>query len=996
MASVPLYDPAGTRQTEAQRANPVNADMFGGAQARALADAGRSLQGVGAKMIEIEEREKAKDDTVKVMDAYTDGTKRMRQALYGPGGLYERTGQNAEGVSQVALDTSDTIRDSILKNLPDEETKRAFSDMWVRHTESSVNQATDYEFKQRQAVRTTSKTAALANLTDEVIANYNDQEMLATNMDAARAMIRANPDGLPAELVTQMERETISTLNLSVIQRLAQDDPGRALDYYEQHKGQVSGADHAKANALISGVSNMRQATQAARDIYTSSAGEAIIKAVVVGEHHGQDASDPAVRGRVSDAGAAGPAQLMPATAREVAASLGMTEIAAMTDDELEAHWKTPAGDADNVKIGGAYLSKMLVKYEGDVEAALVAYNAGPKNATEWIDNGRDYSKLPQPEQTLPYVQRVLGAYTGKEIGGGTSEDIQAAIRGGGQSAYFQKGDAKAFLRTKLQKQHGVEHIDGMTGPLADRLAAMFSDAPPEVQEGLDILSGTRTPERQAELFEQAIKKYGSPEKARKHVAPAPGTYGSKGSQHNHGNAADLGWKGGKLSSAPPNVVEWVHKNAGSYGLRFPMGHEPWHIETKEARSGQAGKQGRPTKGDAADARVRRSFRVDDGNPGRTYVAGQNDDPGAVEVDPSSMTGNPADVYTNLTSPFRVREDAGNVDEWLATARERHAGNPSLLAEVERQLTDEATARKNAVTQEQLEIQTQVFRSLVEGKKVSDFDPLALERLGPEKVNSLLTLESKLKPGNDDVTDDATYYDLSRMSPEEFSKQNLLDFADRLSAADFRAFANKQGELLRPNASAASRSTDATRGEVLGSVQNILGLDPNKTPADAETLAGFTRKFNLAIESFIERNGGKEPTGTEMQDMADQLLVEGKVYGGRWDFGAPSKSVRVFEMTGAQLDTFDKIQSYSELPEEAKPVVSKTFQAVYQSAPDEDQAVEMFNDLARIQAGGSPPPPENLVARITQGLSKTLGRVPKEEEIAAFYREWLIRAQAVK
>lgn len=995
MVANPQYDPAGTRQAEAQRPNAVNADMFGGAQARALSDVGRSIQGVGGQMIKIEDEQKEQDDTVKVMDAYTEGTSRMRQALYGEGGIYSRTGTNAEGSADIALATADTIRDDILKRLPDEKTKIAFGNMWLRNTESTVGAVDKHEFAQRQATRTASKTAALANLTSEVIANYNDQEMLSTNFDAARAMIRANPDGLPAELITQMERETISTLNLAVIQRLAQDDPGRALDYYNQHKGQVSGADHATAQGLIGGVAKVREATQAARDIYTSSSGDAIMRATVQAEHHGHDVTDPAVRGRVSSAGAAGPAQLMPDTAREVAASLGMMDVAAMSDAELEAHWKTPAGDAANIKIGGAYMTKMLVKYNGDLEAAMIGYNAGPKNATKWLDAGRDYSVLPKPEETLPYVQRSMSAYVGKEITGKTSLEIQDAIRGGGQAAYFQEGDAKGFLKGKLQGHQGVEHIDGMTGALADRLAAMFSQAPDFVKEGLDILSGTRTVERQRQLWEAELARQGGDvAKARKNVAPPPGVAGSPGSQHNHGNAADLGWKGGKFASAPPNVVKWIHDNAAGFGLRFPMGHEPWHIETKEARSGQAAKQDKPTAGDAADARVRQAFRVDQGNPGREYVRNQENTT-TVEVDDTLAPGNAGDVYSRLTMPFRAAADAVDLDAWLATAREKYASNPSLLAEVERQLTDEATARKNAATKEQLNIQTEVFRQLVAGGKVADFDPLQLEKLGPEKVSSLLTLESKLKPGNDDETDPATYIKLSKMSPEELMKVNFLDEVDNLSQADWKAWVNKQAELQRPNASASTRQTDASRSEIITSVQNILGLDPSKDPEHAKRLHTFTGKFNLAIEAFIERNGGKEPTGTEMTDMADQLLVEGTVRE-KYLFGLvdSSRTLPVFEMSGQELDTFDAIETVEQIPPEAQPVLAKTYFNIYQAQPDEEAAINIFNDLAVVKAGGSPPPPDALVPRITQGLSKTLGRVPKEEEIAAFYREWLIRAQA--
>lgn len=115
--------------------------------------------------------------------------------------------------------------------------------------------------------------------------------------------------------------------------------------------------------------------------------------------------------------------------------------------------------------------------------------------------------------------------------------------------------------------------ITGMNPAFASALERMFMSAPPEVQQALRISSGYRSPERQAQLYAEALAKYGSPEAARKWVAP-PGR-----SQHNHGNAADLRF-------LAPAAQEWVHANAGNFGLALPLGNEPWHIELATARSG--------------------------------------------------------------------------------------------------------------------------------------------------------------------------------------------------------------------------------------------------------------------------------------------------------------------------------------------------------------------------------------------------------------------------
>lgn len=91
---------------------------------------------------------------------------------------------------------------------------------------------------------------------------------------------------------------------------------------------------------------------------------------------------------------------------------------------------------------------------------------------------------------------------------------------------------------------------------------------------GLTINSGARSIERQRQLWEQGLKKYGTPEATRKWVAP-PGK-----SQHNRGGAVDLGY-------ASDAARKMAHERAAEFGLTFPMAHENWHIEPIGGRSRQ-------------------------------------------------------------------------------------------------------------------------------------------------------------------------------------------------------------------------------------------------------------------------------------------------------------------------------------------------------------------------------------------------------------------------
>jgi soluble lytic murein transglycosylase-like protein len=85
--------------------------------------------------------------------------------------------------------------------------------------------------------------------------------------------------------------------------------------------------------------------------------------------------------GAVSPKGALGLMQLMPATARE----LGVD----------------PADPRDNAQGGAAYLRRLLVLFEGDLEKALAAYNAGPAAVQR-------HGGVPPYAETRAYVAAVM------------------------------------------------------------------------------------------------------------------------------------------------------------------------------------------------------------------------------------------------------------------------------------------------------------------------------------------------------------------------------------------------------------------------------------------------------------------------------------------------------------------------------------------------------------------------------------------------------------
>ena len=170
---------------------------------------------------------------------------------------------------------------------------------------------------------------------------------------------------------------------------------------------------------------------------------DALLDALMIAESGG----DPKA---VSRAGAEGAYQIMPATGREPGFGV------------------EPLGDAfdpqESRRFARDYLQAMLDRYDGDVEAALIAYNAGFGNADNFIAAGRDLSALPRRGETEPYVRKVMN---------GMRPDRELTFAGGRK-------------RTTNAPESYTERQRRETKERADRaLASRFATVPEETKSEL-------------------------------------------------------------------------------------------------------------------------------------------------------------------------------------------------------------------------------------------------------------------------------------------------------------------------------------------------------------------------------------------------------------------------------------------------------------------------------------------------------------------------------
>ena len=106
-----------------------------------------------------------------------------------------------------------------------------------------------------------------------------------------------------------------------------------------------------------------------------------------------------------SHAGAQGLSQVMPATGEYIAQRLGLT------DYENQDLYRPRMG----LVFGAYYLQEQLNTFDGDIPAALSAYNAGPGNAARWHAAAGDdldlYLETVNFSETRTYIQRIYSGY---------------------------------------------------------------------------------------------------------------------------------------------------------------------------------------------------------------------------------------------------------------------------------------------------------------------------------------------------------------------------------------------------------------------------------------------------------------------------------------------------------------------------------------------------------------------------------------------------------
>lgn len=244
---------------------------------------------------------------------------------------------------------------------------------------------------------------------------------------------------------------------------------------------------------------------------------------------------------------------------------------------------------------------------------------------------------------------------------------------------------------------------------------------------------------------------------------------------------------------------------------------------------------------------------------------------------------------------------AGSLGQRMAQLRTNMQGQPPEVIERAEALLQSEFNQRRAAEDDQ---RNAAYRSVREAVyRDRNFDRLTPDQLALLDDNPVEKdrLERWVAQRGQAQTDQAVYARLSMMDVGDFETVDLMDpqYRTGLSENDWKRFVDQQRSLRNSTdrtAASAERAGQQTRTQIVAQALREAGIDP--TPPDtnrtaAARVAGFNRAFDDRLAAWQADNRGKRPGSQDLQKIADELLIQGKIQGSGWLF---DDSRRAFEI----------------------------------------------------------------------------------------------------
>lgn len=922
-------------------------EAFGASIGRALQNAGQDFQQTG-EFIQQKDKEKKAADALAIKAKADDA---VRQVLFAPDtGAYAQLGGNAMGISSKTTAQLDKIKKDYIDSVADPETRNVLTKLWNSDISQTKDTVARHELNQLGAYKEDTLKATQLGAINDAYNYYNNEEMQNQSINVLTKAIDANMFGAPPKDIENKKREAISAVRLSAISRMVQEDPNAAYEYSQKHKDELWGKDAVTAGTLVSVAKEDHEARSVVAQITGSGfTANQLFTAMEGAESTGSNQA-------VSKMGALGIMQVMPNTAREQALRLGMPEVANLSDEELKAKLtaNTPESQQLNQALGRSYMQQMLDRYDGDIEAALVAYNAGPKWGDAFVQANigkapgqRDYNIEGNPKlesETKPYVNKILGS-AGIATGG--------VVPGARMTA--DNWTLKNFKPEDLvAPTAGGNWVDSTAAQGLDAVAnqfyRMFPDTPIRVNEAPDASGKT------------AGRRRGTADPAdNPHVAD---------SQHLKGRAFDVqvqGWTDEQKKAFLMAARQQGFRGIGFYEestghLHIDMGRErTWGKMPEWAKGAMAV----PVKDLPSEPTIYQFTKGPEGIP-----RGDEDTVSAAAA---------ANIPSSGVNAFASRKTP-DLAAWQQQAN--LITDPSKRERVLALLNNEAALRQAEVTKQQEAVKQQAWQITL-ADDVSAIPMTMRAQLTPEFINGLYAYK-KNAAANNFPNNDAAWYEVSTMPPEELAKRDLLteyrpkldnEHWDKAVALQREAQAKMDGRQYDSGLMANQRS----RAQIVSDIADIQGWTGSKK--------GVAAQFNIRFGELIDAASANLPPGgrlseQEMQDIADKLLISDQ---NKYSWQSNNQAYNTKDP-----NAFIAARSWDEVQPDDQNTLVNAYRKRWGQEPNQEEAVTLYNSAMQVWLGGKPDINDDIAVHLKDRLKVYLRRDVTDEELTNAYGKYLL------
>lgn len=472
---------------------------------------GAALQDFGSKIGAIAVNMQEQANKVRVADAVNQAKVMLQDLTYGPeSGYANLLGVNAlerPGGKPMVEEYSEQAQRQVQRMasaLANDAQRELFMAQAGGLMGDFRNGMVEHEAKQYRAYQAQTFSTSVALAEQDIKANHRNVERVRGDLETIQANVYNmaalegwSPEKTEMALQGANNAVHLQVISLAVGNGMDRDGLAFAQGYLDSFGHEMALEDQVRVRRMLGRLSEVDLGRRVANEVRAQYRMDRpadymdYLTTAVFGVESGLRQVDDKGNPVVSSKGATGIGQLLESTAREVASGLGVEW------DEQKFLY-----DAEyNGMLGRAYLEQMLRLFNGNVEQALAAYNAGPGRVMQAIEAAGKPENVQAgqtfmdflPDETRRYVPMVMGRLQESQRQGGykpSNTVLQQGVMS--NPAVVNRPQAQRVASAYVLADSAPiptlsgESLEVMGRALAHVSHESIMTLPSDVQEGLD------------------------------------------------------------------------------------------------------------------------------------------------------------------------------------------------------------------------------------------------------------------------------------------------------------------------------------------------------------------------------------------------------------------------------------------------------------------------------------------------------------------------------